>query len=55
MQIRNFKRIRVNDENFLDIDSFGGHSEYGAMVTSYDFASEVVEVRRKLCKTALFI
>ncbi|ALY08096.1 hypothetical protein BhaS171_00040 [Bacillus phage vB_BhaS-171] len=54
MQIRNFKNVRVNDENFLDVKSFGGHSDYGVMVTAYDFASEVVEVRRKEGRTSLF-
>lgn len=53
MQIRNFNKVRVNDENFLDVNGFGGHSDYGVMVTAYDFASKVVEVRRKEGRTAL--
>lgn len=54
MQVRNFDNIRVNTDNILDIQSFGGHSDYGVMITAYDFASKVVEVRRKENKTAMF-
>ncbi|MRX54672.1 hypothetical protein GJU41_11880 [Bacillus idriensis] len=53
MQIRNFKSIRINSENLLDVSGFGGHSDYGVLVTAYDFASAVIEVRRKEGTTAM--
>lgn len=56
MNINNFKSLRLNDsENFVDVDSYGGHSNYGVVLTAYDFASEAIEVRRRGRETAMFV
>jgi hypothetical protein len=56
MNITNFNRIRINDtDNFLDIEGFGGHSNYGVMATAYEFASKKIEIRRKDRQIAMFL
>ena len=55
MYLTNFTRARINDDkNFVDIQSCGGHISYGVVLTAYDFASDVVEIRRKGKETAMF-
>lgn len=55
MNLTNFKKVRINDtENFVDVQALD-HSSYGVMLTAYDFASEIVEVRRKESQTAMFV
>lgn len=56
MNIENFSRFRINNTgNFVDVQSFGGHSSYGVVLSAYDFASKRVEIRRKEKQTAMFV
>jgi hypothetical protein len=56
MNITNFKRLRINDSsNFIDVESCGGHSSCGVILTAYDFSSKRIEIRRKERQTAMFV
>lgn len=55
MNVTNFNRLRVNKENFVDIQSFDGHVEYGVMIIAHDFSSRRMEIRRKEKQTAMFV
>lgn len=55
MNLTNFNKLRINDtENFVDVHAID-HSNDGVILTAYDFASEVVEIRRKNNQTAMFV
>lgn len=56
MNLNNFKQFRINGtENFVDVTCCGGHSNDGFSITAYDFASDVIEVRRKERETVVFV
>lgn len=57
LNLTNFESVRINDTvNFVDVNTVGNnHISTGVMLTAYDFSSEIVEVRRKDRKTAMFV
>ncbi|OEH52949.1 hypothetical protein AQ616_18770 [Oceanobacillus sp. E9] len=57
MILTNFGSVRINDsENFVDIRNVeNSHISIGVMLTAYDFASEIIEVRRKNHETTMFV
>ena len=56
MNLTNFYQARINTtKNFVDIETAGGHISDGIVLTAYDFASEVVEVRRKGNETTMIV
>jgi hypothetical protein len=56
LNLTNFSRARINDsKNFIDISNGGkAHISQCVILTAYEFASEVIEVRRKERQVAMF-
>lgn len=46
---------KIGTENFADVRSCGGHSNDGFSISTYDFASDVIEVKRKEGETVVFV
>ena len=56
MNLTNFSRARINNaENFVDISNGEkSHISQCVVLTAYEFASEVIEVRKKERQVAMF-
>lgn len=56
MNLTNFSRARINNtDNFIDIENGGkAHISQCVILTAYEFASKVIEVRKKERQVAMF-